>query len=127
MDAIKIDWHLNKNELFVNDFKEKFYDKKPDGAIIILNFFEKSMSTNKTQKARIRNMQTKQMVNVKDLTLQNGTLISLKGKFVHNLSYEVPKVTARISEQIGKRISITFYQMTSPPGSSQKSNELSPV
>lgn len=69
MDAIKIDWHLNKNELFVNDFKEKFYDKKPNGAIIILNFFEKSMSTNKTQKARIRNMQTKQMVNVKDLTL----------------------------------------------------------
>lgn len=43
-------------------------------------------------------MQTKQLVNVKDLILQNGTLITLKGKNVDNLSYEVPKVTSRISE-----------------------------
>ena len=28
MDAIKIDWHLNKNELFVNDFKDKIYERK---------------------------------------------------------------------------------------------------
>jgi hypothetical protein len=56
-------------------------------------------------------MQTKQIVNVKDLTLQNGTLICLKGKNVNDLSYEVPKVTSKISEKIGRRISITFYQM----------------
>ena len=69
MDAIKIDWHLNKNELFVNDFKDKIYERKQNGAILILNLFEKSYQSNKTQKVRIRNMQTKQLVNVKDLYL----------------------------------------------------------
>lgn len=48
MDAIKVDWHFNKNELFVNDFKDKLYERKPNGAIIILNLFEKSLQSNKT-------------------------------------------------------------------------------
>lgn len=48
MDAIKIDWHSNKNELFVNDFKDKLFERKQNGAIFILNLFEKSMQSNKT-------------------------------------------------------------------------------
>ena len=55
MDAIKIDWHFNKNELYVNDFKDKLYERKLKGAVIILNLFEKVVPTNKSQKARIRN------------------------------------------------------------------------
>lgn len=43
-------------------------------------------------------METKRLKDVKDLTLQNGTLITLKGKNVNNLSYEVPKIASRISE-----------------------------
>lgn len=98
MDAIKVDWHFNKNELFVNDFRDKLYERNPNGAIIILNLFEKCAQSNKSQKARIRNMETKRLKDVKDLTLQNGTLITLKGKNVNNLSYEVPKIASRISE-----------------------------
>lgn len=43
MDAIKVDWHFNKNELYVNDFRDKLYDRKANGAICILNLFEKSI------------------------------------------------------------------------------------
>jgi hypothetical protein len=43
MDAIKVDWHFNKNELYVNDFKDKLDDRKQNGAIFILNLFEKSV------------------------------------------------------------------------------------
>jgi hypothetical protein len=48
MDAIKVDWHFNKNELFVNDFKDKLYDRKANGAIFILNLFEKSIQSSKS-------------------------------------------------------------------------------
>lgn len=43
MDAIKVDWHFNKNELYVNDFRDKLQDRKSNGAIFILNLFEKSV------------------------------------------------------------------------------------
>ena len=41
MDAIKVDWHFNKNELYVSDFREKLNDRMSNGAIFILNLFEK--------------------------------------------------------------------------------------
>lgn len=44
MDAIKVNWHNNKNELFVNDFNEKFLERKKDGAIFILNLLERNKS-----------------------------------------------------------------------------------
>lgn len=48
MDAIKVDWHFNKNELYVNDFRDKLLDRKVNGAIFILNLFEKSVHQNKS-------------------------------------------------------------------------------
>lgn len=98
MDAIKVDWHFNKNELYVSDFKEKLQDRMPNGAIFIFNLLEKSVQSKQSQKARFRNIQTKNIVDIKDLMLQNGTLLTLKGKNVGNISYEVPKVTQKISE-----------------------------
>lgn len=111
MDAIKVEWHLNKNELYVTDFRDKLPERKPNGPILILNLFEKVVNQKQTQKARFRNIQTKQIVEMKDLMLQNGTLLILKGKNVSNISYEVPKVTQKISEQLGRRITITFFQL----------------
>lgn len=66
-------------------------------------------------------MSTNQVVKG-DIVLQNGTLITLTGKHTNSLSYEVPKVTARISEQIGRRISITFYQLNNQFRNKDKDN-----
>ena len=58
-------------------------------------------------------MLTNQFVTMKDIQISNGTLISMHGDHVEDMSYEVPKVNARISHEFGRRISLTFYQLKS--------------
>jgi alkylated DNA repair dioxygenase AlkB len=74
----------------------------------VLTLFERPYTN---QKARVRNISTKQVV--KDINLKHGSLVSIEGKRQNEFQYEIPKTSAKISESIGKKITIIFSEV--PP------------
>ena len=73
---------------------------------MLLTLFERSYTS---QKARLRNLKTKLFV--KDIILKQGTLVSIIGMNKMDFQYEVPKTSAKISESIGRKITLCFTQI----------------
>jgi hypothetical protein len=80
---------------------------------VILTLFERPFTS---QKARIRNVSSKAVV--KDLSLKHGVLISFEGNGQNELQYEIPKASAKISESIGRKITICFSRVAAVEKSS---------
>jgi phosphoenolpyruvate synthase/pyruvate phosphate dikinase len=47
---------------------------------------------------------------VKDINLKQGTLVTIKGSKKLEYTFEVPKTSAKISESIGRKITLCFCE-----------------
>lgn len=54
----------------------------------------------------MRNHKSKMVV--KDINLKQGTLVTISGKNKSGFQYEVPKTSAKISESLGRKVTLCF-------------------
>lgn len=67
-----------------------------------------SVSLGQERTFRVRRKDTKQII--KDIELGNGTFVIMGGEMQERYLHEVPKVTGKAGESMGRRINLTFRQ-----------------
>ena len=72
------------------------------------DFSKKIRATRQERTFRIRNKETKAIV--KDIELGDGTFVIMGGEMQEHYLHEVPKVTGKKGESMGRRINLTFRQ-----------------